>query len=95
MISEYDFYMNLYDTFIKTNNNKNEKILWKMNSIIELMKLTEGSEEGEFCEIGLRMIMVLFKSYQFDSCDIKSTYFDNSSIQQKEIVVPILREEFI
>ena len=59
------------------------------------MKLTEGSEEGEFCESGLRMIMVLFKSYKFDSCDIESKDFDNSSIYQKEIVVPILREEFI
>lgn len=67
MISEYDFYMNLYDDFIKTNNFKNDKILWKMNSIIKLMQLTEGSEEGEFCESGLRMIMVLFNSYQFDS----------------------------
>ncbi len=87
--------MNLYDGFIKTNNFKNEKILWKMNSIIKLMKLTEGSENGEFCESGLRMIMILFKSYQFDSCDIKSKVFDNSSIPQKEIVMPILREEFI
>ncbi len=95
MISEYDFYMNLYDDFIKTNNFKNDKILWKMNSIIKLMQLTEGSEEGEFCESGLRMIMVLFNSYQFDSCDIKSKDFDNSSIHQKEIVVQILREEFI
>lgn len=95
MITEYDFYMNLYDGFIKTNNFKNEKILWKMNSIIKLMKLTEGSEKGEFCESGLRMIMTLFKSYKFDSCDIESKDFDHSSIQQKEIVIPILREEFI
>ncbi|MFX0025189.1 MAG: hypothetical protein ACFE8M_02150 [Candidatus Hermodarchaeota archaeon] len=95
MVSEYDFYMNLYDSFIKTNNVENDKIIWKMNSIIKLMKLTEGSDEGEFCETGLRMIMSLFRSYQFDSCDIKSKDFDNSLIQQKEIVIPILREEFI
>jgi len=95
MISEYDFYMNLYDSFINTNNIENEKILWKMNSIIKLMKHSEGSEEGEFCESGLRMIVVLFKNYQFDFCDTKSKYFDNSSIQQREIVLPILRDEFI
>jgi hypothetical protein len=95
MINEYDFYMNLYDAFIKTNNIENDKILWKLNSIIKLMNLTEGSEEGEICESGLRLIMALFKSYQFDSCDIKSKYFDNSSIQQKELVIPILRKEFI
>ncbi|MFX1268668.1 MAG: hypothetical protein ACFFAK_11970 [Promethearchaeota archaeon] len=87
--------MNLYDDFIKTNNINNEKILWKMNSIIKLMKLTEGNEKGEFCESGLRMIMTLFNSYQFDSYDIESEDFDSSSIQQKKILVPILREEFI
>lgn len=95
MTSEYDFYINLYDNFIKTNNIENDKILWKLNSIIKLMKLTEGTEEEEFCESGLRMIMSFFKSYQFDSCDVQSKYFDNSSTQQKEIILPILREEFI
>ncbi|MFW9947630.1 MAG: hypothetical protein ACFFDX_12470 [Candidatus Odinarchaeota archaeon] len=95
MISEYEFYMNLYDGFIKTNNIENDKILWKMNSIIKLMKLTEERDTEEFCESGLRMIMAFFKSYQFDSCDIKSKDFDNSSIYQKKILMSILREEFI
>ena len=95
MISEYDFYINLYDGFIKTNNIENDKTLWKMNSIIKLMKLTEGSDKEEFCESGLRVIMALFKNYQFDSSDIKSKDFDSSSIQEKEILIPILRDEFI
>jgi hypothetical protein len=94
MISEYDFYMNLYDEFIETRDQENEKILWKTNSIIKLMKFTEGNEEGEFCENALRMIMVLFKHFSFSPYELSSYNFDNKSNQDKDIITPILKQEF-
>ena len=39
-MAECDFYMNLYDDFIKTKNDENDKILWKMYKILDLMKVT-------------------------------------------------------
>ncbi|MFX0060439.1 MAG: hypothetical protein ACFE8J_19245, partial [Candidatus Heimdallarchaeota archaeon] len=90
---EYDFYINIYDDFVETHNNEKDKFLWKMNSIIELMKVTEGNEEGEFCENGLRMIMILFKDFIFSPLELKKSAFENTLNQGKEIIIPILKRE--
>ena len=86
--------MNLYDKFIETHNDKNQKILWKMNSIIKLMNITEGNEEGEFCENALRMIMILFKDYIFSPYELNSNDFDTNKCHGKEMITPILKQEF-
>lgn len=93
-MADIDFYLSLFDEFLKTNNHKNKKILWKLHSIVKIMEHT-SQKENLVCENGLRMIMTLFNSFQFDSCDIESNYYDNSSVHQKDIVLPILKEEFI
>lgn len=94
LINEYDFYMNLYDDFIETRNQENRKFLWKMNSIVRLMNLTKGNEEGEFCENALRMIMVLFNTYIFSPYELSSHDFNITSNQEKEEINPILKQEF-
>ena len=91
---DIDFYLSLFDEFLKTNNHENKKVLWKLNSIVKLMEHA-GQKDNLFCENGLRMIMTLFNSFQFDSCDIESYSFENSSFQQKQIILPILKKEFI
>lgn len=95
MITENDFYIHLYDDFIKINNDENEKILWKMRSIIELMKLTEGNDEGELCENGLRIIMSLFNHYVVYPFDFDNDYFNISSLNQHKQLISILKREFI
>lgn len=95
MKTELDFYLSLFENFLKTKNNNEKKILWKLNSIIKVMEKANEKHNSLFCENGLRLIMLLFKNYQFDSCDIESKKFDNSLPQEKEIIIPILREEFI
>jgi len=94
MISEYDFYINLFDDFVETHDKENEKILWKTGSIIKLMKFTKSNEEGDFCENALRMIMLLFKNYIFTPYELNSYELEITSNQEREIALPILKNEF-
>lgn len=94
-MTENDFYIHLYDDFIKINNDENQKILWKTRSIIELMKLTEGNEQGEFCENGLRIIMALFNHYTVYPFDVENEYFNITSLKEHAQLISILKREFI
>ncbi|MFW9772164.1 MAG: hypothetical protein ACFFFB_03265 [Candidatus Heimdallarchaeota archaeon] len=94
MISELDFYLSLYDNFLKTIGIDKKKILWKSNSIVKLMELVDKTNNNQFCENGLRLIMTLFKDYQFDSCDIESSDFNLCSNLERESIMPILIKEF-
>ncbi|MFX0076448.1 MAG: hypothetical protein ACFE96_13485 [Candidatus Hermodarchaeota archaeon] len=93
-MAECDFYMNIYDDFIKTRNNENDKILWKMHKILELMKLTNEKDPNGFIENGLRMIMLLYKNFRMNSCDLSSYDLKNTSSDKKEELHYILKAEF-
>ena len=95
MMAECDFYMNLYDDFIKTENDENEKILWKMYKILDLMKATDGNDPDGFMENGLRMIMLLFNYYNINSCDLSSFDLNETSPDKKEELRFILKTEFM
>ena len=64
LMTESDFYMNLYEDFIETGNDENDKILWKTYKIIDLMKISNITDTSGFMENGLRMIMLLFKHFK-------------------------------
>lgn len=92
---ELDFYLSLYDEFLKTTGINNQKMLWKLNAIVKLMELvSKTNNNNNFCENGLRMIMTLYNDYQFDSYDIKSIDVNSCSNQERENIMPILIEEF-
>ncbi|MBY9015321.1 MAG: hypothetical protein KGD68_06475 [Candidatus Lokiarchaeota archaeon] len=93
-MTECEFYNNLYDDFLETRNDENDKILWKMYKIIDLMNITNEKEPNGFMENGLRMIMLLFNRFKIDSCDLCSfDLFDTPSNEKEELML-ILREEF-
>jgi len=94
MLAECDFYTNLYDDFIKTRNDENEKILWKMYKILDLMKITNQNDPNGFMENGLRMIMLLYNNYNINSCDLNSFDLIETSSDKKEELIYILKEEF-
>ena len=94
MIAELDFYMNLYKDFIKTRNDENEKILWKMYKIRDLMKVTDEKNLNGFMENGLRMIMLLFNNFNINSCDLSSFDLIETSSDKREELIYILKEEF-
>jgi hypothetical protein len=93
-MTETDFYLSLYDSFLKTYGIDERKILWKLNAIVKLMEVSNSKKDNVLCENGLRLIMTLFKDFQFDSCDIRSSDFESSSIPEQEFLIPILIEEF-
>ncbi len=95
MIAECDFYMNLYDDFINTRDDENDKILWKMHKILDLMKVTREKDPSGFMENGLRMIMVLNKNFRINSCDLSSLDLNETPPDKKEELKVILKREFI
>ena len=93
-MAECEFYMNLYDDFIKTRDDENDKVLWKMYKILDLMKVTDEKDPHGFMENGLRMIMLLFNNYNINSCDLNSLDLIETSSDKKEELVYILKKEF-
>lgn len=94
MMAECDFYMNLYDDFIKTRDDENEKILWKMYKILDLMKISDEKDPNGFMENGLRMIMLLFNRFELNPCDLNSFDLNEISPDKKEELHFILKTEF-
>lgn len=95
MIAEYDFYMTLYDDFIKTKNDEKNKVLWKTYKILDLMKITNENDSNGLMENGLRMIMLLFKNYEINSYELSSYDLSETSTDKKEELQFILKTEFI
>ena len=93
-MTECDFYMNLYDDYIETRNDENERFLWKTRKIIDLMKFTTEKDANGFMENGLRMIMLLFKHFKMDSCDLRSHDIFDTPFNEKEELILILQAEF-
>ena len=93
-MAECDFYMNLYDDYIETRNDENERFLWKTRKIIDLMKVTTEKDADGFMENGLRMIMLLFKHFKISSCDLCSNDLFDTPFNEKEELMLILHEEF-
>jgi hypothetical protein len=94
MMTECDFYSNLYDDFLKTRNNENDKILWKMYKIIDLMNVTNEKDPSGFMENGLRMIMLLFNRFKIYPCDLCSYDLFDTAFNEKEELMLILHKEF-
>ena len=94
MISECDFYTSLYDDFLETRGDENEKILWKTHKIIDLMKITTEKDTSVFMENGLRMIMLLFNRFKMDSCDLCGIDLFDTTLLEKEEIISVLQKEF-
>jgi len=95
VVYECDFYMNIFNDFLLAKNDENQKIMWKMRTIIDLMKITDGQDDSGFMERALRMIMLLFNHYIMTPCELERNYFVNAQFDEKEELITILKEEFI
>ena len=94
MISECDFYNNLFDDFVETKNNESEKVLWKMYKIIDLINLTSEKDTNGFMENGLRMIMLLFNHFKIESCDLSGIDMFDTTLYEKEELMSVMLKEF-
>ena len=96
MMSELDCYGNIFDDFLKTEGKEKEKILWKSFYIIKLMnKMKKVHSNPFFIENALRMIIVLFKNYEIDPCEIDDQSKPISECENKSEIKKILFEELI
>ena len=94
-VCECDYYMNIFNNFLIAENDENQKVLWKMRTIIDLMKITDGRDDNGFMENALRMIMLLFNHYIMAPCELERNYFVNAPFDEKEELITVLKEEFI
>jgi len=94
-VREYDFYMNIFNDFLLAKNDENQKLMWKMRTIIDLMKTTDGQDDNGFMENALRMIMLLFNHYIMTPCELERNYFVNAPFDEKEELITVLKKEFI
>jgi len=69
MMTENQFYISLFDDYMINSADPERKIMWKLNSIIRLMNMTE-SYESDFCENALRTIMILFNEFEFEPWEL-------------------------
>lgn len=93
-MTECDFYNNLYDDFLETRNDENDKMLWKTYKIIDLMNISDNKDTSGFMENGLRMIMLLFKHFKMCPCDLCSYDLFDAPLNEKEDLKLILHKEF-
>jgi hypothetical protein len=94
-VGECDFYKNIFDDFLLAENDENQKVMWKMRTIIDLMKITDEQDDSGFMENALRMIMLLFNHYNMTPCELERNYFVNAPFDEKEELITVLKEEFI
>ena len=94
-VCECDFYMNIFNDFLLAKNDENQKLMWKMRTIIDLMKTTDGQDDNGFMENALRMIMLLFNHYIMTPCELERNYFVNAPFDEKEELITVLKKEFI
>jgi len=87
--------MDIFDDFLLSGNDENQKIMWKMRTIIDLMKITDGQDDNGLMENALRMIMLLFNHYSMAPCELERNYFVNAPFDEKEELITVLKEEFI
>ncbi len=95
VVCECDFYTNIFNNFLLARNDENQKIMWKMYTIIDLMKITDAQDDNGFMENALRMIMLLFNHYNLTPCELECNYFVNAPFDEKEELITILKGEFI
>jgi hypothetical protein len=95
MITECDIYKEIFNGFLKTQNDENEKALWKMKTILNLMKLTKSNDQRDLCENGLRMIMILYNNYTIYPFEIRSSCTSAPSLSDSSELVSILKSELV
>ena len=95
MITECDIYIDIFNEFLKTQNNENEKALWKMKTILNLMRLTKNSDQRELCENGLRMIIILYNNYTVYPFEINPSCLSDPSLPNSSEFVSILKSEIV
>jgi len=99
LITEAEFYDDIFEDFIHLNNSIQENELWKSKSLIKLLNISNEKENNNILEDGIKIILNLcnFKEsgYLLDSYESESYRINELLEFEKKIVESILKNEFI
>ncbi len=99
LISETEFFNEIFEDFICIENEVHENELWKSNSIIRLMQISCEIEDTKIIEDGLKIILDLSKFQEggslVDSYESESYSLNELIEPEKKILESILKTEFI
>lgn len=99
MISETEFFHEIFEDFLCVENKVYENELWKSNSIIRLMQISWEIKDPKIIEDGLKIILNLSNFQQcgslIDDYESESYSKDDLTEPDKKIFKSILEAEFI
>ncbi|MHA1670707.1 MAG: hypothetical protein ACTSV5_09010 [Promethearchaeota archaeon] len=92
MMTENQFYISLLDEYMINSTDPEKKIMWKLNSIINLMNMTK-LYESDFCENALIIIMTLFNEFEFEPWELDNDKPRDIPENDKSLFTQILFDE--
>lgn len=99
MISEVEFFTEIFEDFLGLDNNFHENELWKFYSIIKLMQVSDELDDKKIIQEGLNIIVNLCKFKEcgelLDSYEIESDSISELAEPEKTLLGSILKAEFI
>jgi hypothetical protein len=99
LISEVEFFAEIFEDFLCLDNNFYENELWKSHSIIKLMHASDELENKDSVAEGLKIIVNLSKFKEcgdlWDSYDVNSYPINELIESEKTLLESILKAEFI
>ncbi|MBY8991370.1 MAG: hypothetical protein KGD58_11500 [Candidatus Lokiarchaeota archaeon] len=98
MISEIEFFHDIFDEFVCLEETLQDNEIWKSSSIIKLMNVSHEFEDKQMLAEGLKMILNLCK---FRECGELIDFYDSESYHVNDLTGPdkglvdsILKAEF-
>ena len=92
---EAEFYSNIIEQALAVLEKDDENFIWKCRKIIELMNFLRHSYKKIVVKNALILILTLFEHYGIDLISSKSEDLDAFSKQEKNILINMLKEEFL
>jgi hypothetical protein len=98
LISEVEFFTEIFEDFLTLDNNVYENELWRSNSIIKLMNALNEVTCKEIIEEGLKIIINLSKFKEcgalWDTYEFNSYPINELMESEKTLLESILKAEF-
>jgi len=99
LISEVEFFGEIFDDFLCVSNRLYGNDLWKSHSIIKLMYASSELDDKKIVEEGLKIIINLYNFKEcgalLDSYEIESHPINELAESEKTLLGSILKAEFI
>ncbi|NVM38302.1 MAG: hypothetical protein HWN81_22095 [Candidatus Lokiarchaeota archaeon] len=99
MISEVEFFNDIFEDFLCRDNQIYENELWKSHSIIKLMHNSDEFEDKAIVEEALKIIINLCRFKEcgdlLDSYELESYPINQLIESEKTLLNSILKKEFI